>query len=135
VLIACSRPHNVTDKALGTTHGLDTLHPGTKVTCYLRVPTPERASIRFFAYDSKSQHQWAPETPEGGEAQLPTDSAWKRYDWTVPNVDIVHAIGIEIYQFTDDPVINLARRNQLVNPDIPVQHLPLSPKAHLHLIR
>jgi transcriptional regulator with XRE-family HTH domain len=96
---------NVTDKAMGTTHGLQTLHPGMKVTCYLRVPLPERASVRFFAYDSKSQHHWAPETPEGGEAQLPADAAWKRYDWTVPDVDTVRAIGIEIYQFTDDPVI------------------------------
>lgn len=96
---------NVTDKSLGTTHGLETLKPGMKVTCYLRVPLRERASVRFFAYDSKSQPHWAPESPVGGEMPLPADTAWKRYDWTVPDVDVVHAIGIEIYQFTDDPVV------------------------------
>ncbi|MGW5715023.1 helix-turn-helix domain-containing protein [Amycolatopsis sp. NPDC003865] len=96
---------NVTDKAIGTTHGLATLRPGMLVSCFLRVPLPERASVRFFAYDSKSQATWAPETPKGGEAQLPQDTAWKRYDWTVPQVDVVQGIGIEIYQFTDDPVI------------------------------
>jgi hypothetical protein len=60
----------VAGKALGTTHGLATLRPGMKVTCYLRVPLQERARVRFFAYDSKSTNHWAPETPEGGEAQL-----------------------------------------------------------------
>lgn len=96
---------NTRDKAIGTTHGLTGLHPGMKVTYYLRVPVPERASVRFFAYDSKSNPTWAKETPKGGEAALPTDSAWKRYVWTVPKVDVVHGIGLEIYQFTKEPVI------------------------------
>ncbi|SFJ83996.1 helix-turn-helix domain-containing protein [Amycolatopsis sacchari] len=93
------------DKAIGVTHGLETLKPGMRVSLRLRVPAPQKASVRFFAYDSRSQVHWAPETPIGGEAALPEDGGWQRYDWTVPGVDVVHAIGVEIYQWTEEPVI------------------------------
>lgn len=96
---------NEEDKAIGTTHGLDTLRPGTAVTVYLRVPGEQEASIRFFAYDSASAPKWAPESPIGGEIPLPTGTEWTEYVWTVPqDVDEVTAIGVEIYQTTDEPV-------------------------------
>lgn len=96
---------NVEDKAIGVTHGIETLHPGMKVTFHLRVPGQQNASIRFFVYDSKSKLQWAPESPgDGHELALPTNTDWKEYVWTVPQVDVVHAIGMEVYQFTDQPV-------------------------------
>ncbi|HEX6359033.1 hypothetical protein [Actinophytocola sp.] len=93
------------DKSIGITHGVESLRPGMKVTMYLRVPTKQKASIRFFAYDSRSDEAWAPETPgPGNEIPLPTDTDWTEYVWTVPEVDEVTAIGVEIYQWTDEPV-------------------------------
>lgn len=41
----------------------------------------------------------------GNEAALPTDTEWKEHVWTVPEVDKVQAIGLEIYQRTDNPVM------------------------------
>jgi transcriptional regulator with XRE-family HTH domain len=96
---------NDEDKAIGTTHGLETLRPGMKVTVHLRVPGQQPASIRFFAYDSQSHEHWAPESPGSGhEIPLPTGTDWQKYVWTVPQVDKVHAIGMEIYQSSDQPV-------------------------------
>lgn len=89
------------DKAIGVTHGLETLRPGMKVSVRLRVPGEQNASIRFFAYDSNSTPAWAPESPRGGELALPTGTRWTEYVWTVPEVDEVIAIGMEIYQETD----------------------------------
>jgi transcriptional regulator with XRE-family HTH domain len=92
------------DKSIGITHGLETLRPGMKVSVQLRVPAEQDASVRFFAYDSEFTASWAPESPPGGELALPTDTEWTEYVWTVPEVDEVLAIGMEIYQETDDPV-------------------------------
>ncbi|MFD2420122.1 helix-turn-helix domain-containing protein [Amycolatopsis pigmentata] len=103
-LVATGATNENKAKAIGVTHGLETLKPGMKVSLYLRVPTRQRASVRFFAYDSQSREHWARETPVGGEAALPDGNEWKRYEWTVPDVDVVHAIGMEIYQWTESPV-------------------------------
>ena len=69
------------------------------------MPGPQEAGIRFFAYNSKSDPTWAPESPgPGHEIALPTGTDWTEYAWTVPDVDKVHAIGVEIYQKSDEPV-------------------------------
>jgi len=96
---------NEEDKSIGVTHGVESLRPGMKVTMYLRVPRKQPASIRFFVYDSRSDESWAPETPgPGNETPLPENTDWTTYVWTVPKVDKVTAIGVEIYQWTDQPV-------------------------------
>jgi transcriptional regulator with XRE-family HTH domain len=97
---------NNADKSIGITHQLETLHPGMKVTFYLRVPVQQPASIRFFAQNSGYDPIWAPETPgPGDEIPLPADTDWKQYTWTVPAVDRVRAIGMEVYQNSAKPVI------------------------------
>ena len=91
-------PSNGRANSIGTTHGLESLHAGMKVTFYLRVPYPEAASVLFFAYDSRYRPHNAPETPrDGGELPLPAGTGWQAYTWTVPPVDTVFAIGMQTY--------------------------------------
>lgn len=93
--------------AVGTTHELTGLRPGAKVTFYLRGPGPDSGGgVRFWAYDSRSRPTFAPETPQPGtEMPLPAPTGWKPYTWTVPKVDTVHAIGMQIYSATEQPLI------------------------------
>lgn len=90
-----------------TTHGLSTLRPGMKVTFYLRAATAdaEAGGVNFWVYNSASKTTRAPETPAGSYEPLPAATGWQKYTWTVPAVDTVHAIGIEVDSTTDRPVI------------------------------
>lgn len=105
--ITVKQPYSSGDVAICTAHGLSTLHPGMKVTAYLRVPSPEAGDgVRFFVYNSKFKDTWAPETPKSGaDMLLPTGTDWTPYTFTVPKVDTVHTLGMEIYAGTDEPVI------------------------------
>lgn len=90
--------------AVGTTHGLTGLRPGMRVTFHLWVPGPQPGGVRFFAYDSRSKPHWARET---GETQIPLPgrAGWTAVTWTVPAVDRVHAIGMEIWSENDRPLV------------------------------
>jgi transcriptional regulator with XRE-family HTH domain len=105
--ITVAKPSTVGLFAACTTHGLSTLHPGMKVTVYLRVPTadPEAGGVNFWAYNSASKAAHAPETPAGTYEPLPATTGWQKYTWTVPAVDTVHSIGVEVDATTDKPVI------------------------------
>jgi len=54
---------------------------------------------------SKYHPTWAPQTPEGVRQPLPGNTGWHRYEWTVPAVDTVHTLGVEVYSATDQPLI------------------------------
>lgn len=43
--------------------------------------------------------------PGGVRQPLPGDTGWHRYEWTVPAVDTVHTLGVEVYSATDQPLI------------------------------
>jgi hypothetical protein len=105
--ITVTRPSTAGSFATCTTHGLSTLRPGMKVTVYLRVPTadPEAGGVNFWVYDSAFKATHAPETPAGTLEPLPATTGWQKYTWTVPAVDKVHTLGIEIASTTDRPVI------------------------------
>jgi transcriptional regulator with XRE-family HTH domain len=93
---------------IATVHDLNGLRPGMKVTFYLRVAGPPSGSgVRFWVYNSKSDPTFAPETfGDGDNKPLPSQEAtWTPYAWTVPQVDTVHAIGMQIYSATNDPLI------------------------------
>lgn len=92
--------------AVGTTHQLDGLRTGVKVSFWVRVAQPEPDSgLRFWAYDGADKPAWATKTPcTGTEVPLPSDTAWTRYRWTVPAVDQVTAIGMQIYSATEQPL-------------------------------
>jgi transcriptional regulator with XRE-family HTH domain len=90
--------------AVGTTQGLHTLRPGMRVTLHLWVPGLEDGGVRFFVYSSTSQTVWAPETAET-EVHLPTRTGWSALSWTVPPVDHVHAIGMQIWSEYDRPLV------------------------------
>jgi transcriptional regulator with XRE-family HTH domain len=89
-----------------TAHGLSTLHSGMKVTVYVRVPAAENEDgIGFWVYDSHFTPTYAPQTPQGVHLPLPAATGWQKYTWTVPTVDSVHSLGLEIASTTDRPVI------------------------------
>ncbi len=90
--------------AVGTTHDLEGLRPGMPVTMYVWTHNPDAASMRFFVRNSASDPVWAPETPRpGAELPFPQAPGWSPVTWTVPQVDVVYAIGIEVYTKYDDP--------------------------------
>ncbi|MGW5159827.1 helix-turn-helix domain-containing protein [Nonomuraea wenchangensis] len=90
--------------AVGTTHGLTGLLPGMKVTTWLWVPDAQPgAGIRFFAMNAASKTVFAPENPKT-ETRLPAERGWSSFTWTVPQVDDLQAIGMQLYAETDDPV-------------------------------
>jgi hypothetical protein len=105
--ITVIKTHMQADVSVCTAHGLETLHPGMKVTAYLRGPGPQTGDgVRFFVYDSHFTPLWAPETPgDGADMLLPDDTAWTPYRFTVPPADVVHTLGMEIYAGTARPVI------------------------------
>ncbi|MEV0232742.1 helix-turn-helix transcriptional regulator [Nonomuraea sp. NPDC050786] len=86
--------------AVGVTHGLTGLRPGMKVTVWLWVPGAQPGGLRFFAMNSASKPVWAPETLET-EIALPMRAGWSSVDWTIPQVDRLHAIGMQFYAETD----------------------------------
>ncbi|WP_433519102.1 helix-turn-helix domain-containing protein [Nonomuraea sp. CA-143628] len=90
--------------AVGTTHDLTGLRTGMKVTFHLWVPGRQSGGVRFFAYDSASKPHWAAETGET-EIHLPSTAGWTAFTWTVPQVDRVHAIGMQIWSESDRPLI------------------------------
>jgi transcriptional regulator with XRE-family HTH domain len=89
--------------AVGTDHCLAGLRPGMKVTMYLWTQRPNATGVRFFAMNSASRTVWARET---AETEVPlTSSDWSAFTWTVPPVDKVHAIGMQIFSEDADPLL------------------------------
>lgn len=105
--ITVNRPNTAGDFATCTTHGLESVHPGMTISVLVRVPASAvtEGGLGFFVYDSKYHPTWAPQTPEGVRQPLPGDTGWHRYEWTVPAVDTVHTLGVEVYSATDQPLI------------------------------
>jgi hypothetical protein len=105
--ITVDKPTTDDHFATCTSHGLSTLHPGMKVTVYLRTDSgdPEAGGVNFWVYNSASIATRAPETPKGDYQPLPGTTGWQKYTWTVPVVDTVHSLGIEVNSSTDRPVI------------------------------
>lgn len=105
--ITVTQPHMVGDVSVCTAHDLETLHSGMKVTVYLRASTFQAGDgVRFWVYDSQFRDTWAPETPKSGrDMLLPDGTDWTPYQFTVPEVDIVHSLGMEIYAGTAQPVV------------------------------
>jgi transcriptional regulator with XRE-family HTH domain len=95
--------------AVGIAHDLDGLHSGSKVTLHLWVPGPQEAGVAFFVHDSRGVNHWAVESQGPGTQQvnapLPGDAGWATYTWTVPDVDTVSTIGMQIWAENDQPVI------------------------------
>jgi transcriptional regulator with XRE-family HTH domain len=89
--------------AFGTTHGLETLHSGMRVTVHMWTSYP-RNGVRFFVYGPSSQTVWAPETPDNG-TELPVSGGtqWSTLTFTVPPVPVVRAIGVQPYAENDEP--------------------------------
>lgn len=90
--------------AVGIAHDLTGLRPGMGVTMHLWTSRPGGTGVRFFAMDSASKVVWAPQTIDT-EVTLPASPGWSSVVWTVPAVDRVHAIGMQIYSETDDPLL------------------------------
>jgi len=104
--VIVSKPNSAGDFATCTAHGLKTVHSGTKVTVYLRAPDPHPGDgIGFFVYDSKYKPLWSLETPSDSHLTLSAQSGWQSYTWTVPTVDRVQTLGMEVYSVTDQPLI------------------------------
>jgi transcriptional regulator with XRE-family HTH domain len=95
--------------AVGISHDLAGLHTGSKVTLHLWVPGPQEAGVSFLVHDSRGINHWAVENQGPGtqdaDFPLPTDAGWATYTWTVPVVDAVSTIGMQIWAETDQPVI------------------------------
>ena len=95
--------------AVGISHDLDGLHSGSKVTLHLWVPGPQEAGVAFFVHDSRGHNHWAVENQGAGTQNvnypLPADAGWATYTWTVPEVDAVSTIGMQVWTETDQPVI------------------------------
>jgi len=104
--ITVAKPNEVGDFAVCTHHGLRTVHPGTRVTVRVRASALGVGSgLGFFVYDSRYTPTWAPETPKGDHVPLPTGAGWHTYVWTVPKVDQVITMGVEVYSVSDQPLI------------------------------
>jgi transcriptional regulator with XRE-family HTH domain len=95
--------------AVGIAHDLDGLHSGSTVTLHLWVPGAQEAGVAFFVHDSRGHNHWAVENQGAGDQNvnypLPTDAGWATYTWTVPEVDAVSTIGMQVWAETDQPVI------------------------------
>jgi hypothetical protein len=94
-----SRGHS----AIGVTHGLAGLRPGMHVTVHLWSSDPGNTAVGFFAMNSQSRVTWAPENPDG-DIPLPPGPGWSAMTWTIPAVDQVHAIGIDVDSGTNAPL-------------------------------
>ncbi|GAB3898414.1 hypothetical protein GCM10029964_082760 [Kibdelosporangium lantanae] len=86
----------------GTTHGLETLHAGMRVTVHVWTSHPQDG-FQFMVYDEKSNKVNAPETPRNGSEvhAVPGPDGWATMTWTVPDVPLVGAIIIQPYQRDD----------------------------------
>jgi len=89
--------------AIGTIHDLAGLTPGMHVTVHLWSSDPQDTKVRFWAMNSQSAVTWAPENP-ASDIPFPAGGGWSTMTWTVPQVDQVHAIGIEVYDGTSAPL-------------------------------
>ena len=105
--ITVTQPYQVGDVSVCTAHDLDTLHAGMQVAVYLRASTPQAGvGVRFWVYDSRFHDTWARETPKSGRSlPLPDGTDWTPYEFTVPDVDVVHTLGMEVYAGTAQPVV------------------------------
>lgn len=90
--------------AVGTTHGIADVRPGTKITFHLWVPGPQAGGVRFFVQDSHFRPVWAPETGDT-EVHLPVTAGWSTVTWTVPRADRVHTIGMQVWSEYDTPIL------------------------------
>lgn len=104
--ITVDKPNSAGDFAVCTIHGLGSLRTGMKVTVMVRSAEPEPGSgLGFFVYNSSYTALWAPQTPKGDPAPLPAGTGWQQYSWTVPKVDKVLAIGMDVFSVADHPLI------------------------------
>lgn len=94
--------------AVGISHGLGTLRPGMKVTAYLWVPRDQPGGVAFLVHDSHGNNHWSLQNQSGGDQEtenpLPTRPGWSKFTWTVPYVDRVTTIGIQIWSERDEPI-------------------------------
>lgn len=107
VQITVNKPSTAGLFATCTSTGLKTLRPGMKVTVYLRTLTaePGAGGVNFWVYNSTDTATYSPETPKGIYERLPTTTGWQKYTWTVPRVDVVHSLGVEVESTTGRPLI------------------------------
>jgi hypothetical protein len=89
--------------AIGTIHDLAGLVPGMRVTVRLWSSDPQDTKVRFWAMNSQSAVAWAPENP-ASDIPFPAGGGWRAMTWTVPQVDQVHAIGVQVYDGTSAPL-------------------------------
>ena len=90
--------------AIGVSHGLAGLRAGMRVTVHLWASTPQDAAVRFFSMNSSSKVAWAPQNPRT-DIPLSPGPGWSAMTWTVPAVDRVQAIGIQLYSDTNAPLL------------------------------
>ena len=90
--------------AFGTTHGLESLHAGMRVTMHLWTSYP-KDGFQFMVYNEHSTKVNAPETPrDGSEMSIASaNGGWATVTWTVPAVTKVNAIIVQPYQRDDTP--------------------------------
>lgn len=89
--------------AFGTTHGVESLHSGMRITMRLWTSYPQNG-VRFFVFGPHSQVFWAPETPhDGSELPVSGGQQWSTLTWTVPQVPQVIGIGVQPYAENDEP--------------------------------
>lgn len=95
--------------AVGISHGLETLHAGMKVTLHLWVPGPQEGGVSFLVHDSRGLNHWAVENQGAGTQQsenpLPDEGGWSTVVWTVPAVDRVTTIGMQVWAENDEPLL------------------------------
>jgi transcriptional regulator with XRE-family HTH domain len=95
--------------AVGISHDLGGLRAGMRVTLRLWVPGPQEAGVSFLVHDSHGANHWAKENQAAGtqqtETPLPARPGWSKFTWTVPDVDTVTTIGIQIWSENDQPVL------------------------------
>ncbi|MGW5742889.1 hypothetical protein [Amycolatopsis sp. NPDC003861] len=95
--------------AVGISHDVDSIKPRTRVSAHIWVPGPERGGISFLVHDSHGRNHWSVENQPGGDQQtetpLPDHAGWTPFTWTVPAVDQVTTIGIQIWTETDQPLL------------------------------
>ncbi|MET8850142.1 helix-turn-helix transcriptional regulator [Amycolatopsis sp. NPDC004625] len=95
--------------AVGISHDVGSIRPGTQVHAAIWVPGPERGGISFLVHDSRGKNHWSVENQSAGDQQtetpLPDHAGWAPFSWTVPEVDRVTTIGIQFWSESDQPLL------------------------------
>ncbi len=95
--------------AVGVSRALDGLRAGSRVTLKLWAPGPQPGAVRFLVRDSQGRRHWALGGPSGQAQQaqppLPAHAGWTTFHWTVPAVDSVTTIGMQIWSPDGQPLL------------------------------